>query len=50
MLFNLANFLRGISKALDFIEEDLFGVPTNHSKRIALIAVRLGREMSMTPE
>jgi len=50
MLFNLANFLRGISKALDFIEEDLFGVPTNHSKRIALIAVRLGREMGMTPE
>ncbi|MCX7025983.1 MAG: HD domain-containing protein [Spirochaetes bacterium] len=48
MLFNLANFLRGISKALDFVEEDLFGVPTNHSKRIALIAVRLGREMKMT--
>ena len=50
MQFNLANFLRGISKALDFIEEDLFGVPTNHSKRIALIAVRLGREMNMSPE
>lgn len=50
MLFNLANFLRGISKALDFIEEDLFGVLTNHSKRIALIAVRLGQEMKMTPE
>lgn len=50
MQFNLANFLRGISKALDFIEEDLFGLPTNHSKRIALIAVRLGQEMNMSPE
>lgn len=48
MLFNLASFLRGISKALDYIEEDLLGVRTNHSKRIALIAMRTGQSMNMS--
>ena len=48
MLFNLADFLRGISKALDFIEEDIFGVPTNHSKRIALTSLRIGQLMNLS--
>ncbi|MFA5853231.1 MAG: hypothetical protein WC820_11040, partial [Spirochaetales bacterium] len=48
MLFNLADFLRGISKALDFIEEDIFGVPTNHSKRIALTSLRIGQMMNLS--
>lgn len=50
MIFDLNDFLRAISQALDFVEEDLFGVPTNHSKRIALIALRISQQMNMSNE
>lgn len=50
MNLNLNEFLMAVSKALDFIEEDLFGVPTNHSKRITLISLKIGKAFDMTPE
>ncbi|OEH86876.1 HD family phosphohydrolase [Desulfuribacillus stibiiarsenatis] len=50
MILNLNEFLMAVSKALDFIEEDLFGVPTNHSKRITLIALKIGKAFDMTQE
>lgn len=50
MIFNTNEFLRAISRALDFVEMDLFGVASNHSKRIALIAVKIGQRMNMSEE
>jgi len=50
MNLNLNEFLSSISNTLDAIEIDLFGVPTNHSKRIAYIASRIGEKIGMMPE
>ena len=50
MQFNLADFLLGVSRALDFIEEDLFGVPTNHSKRVAYLAWKIGNQLALSRE
>ncbi|GLC29148.1 HD-GYP domain-containing protein [Clostridium omnivorum] len=35
MLFNLNEFLRAVSFALDFVEIDILGVSSNHGKRTA---------------
>jgi len=50
LIFNLNNFLRAISNTLDFIERDIFGVPTNHSKRIAYLSLKLAQELNFTTE
>jgi len=50
MNFSLNEFLISISNTLDAIETDLFGVPTNHSKRIAYIAARIGHILQIRPE
>ena len=50
MNFNLNQFLSAIANALDTIEINIFGMPTNHSKRIAYISVIIGRELSLTNE
>lgn len=50
MILNTNDFLRAISQALDFVEIDLFGVATNHSKRIALIALKIGQLKNMSKE
>lgn len=42
MKINLNSFLSSISIALDAVEEELFNVTSNHSKRVAYIALRLG--------
>ncbi|MDP3130319.1 MAG: HD domain-containing phosphohydrolase [Bacillota bacterium] len=47
MKFNLAEFLISVSKALDFIEIDLLGVSTNHSKRVAYIAWKIGATIAL---
>lgn len=41
MVFDINEFLQAISNVLDVIETDIFGVPTNHSKRIAYFSNRL---------
>lgn len=48
--FNLNEFLRAIANTLDTVEIDLFGMPTNHSKRIAYMSVSIARELLLRDE
>lgn len=48
MVFDINEFLEAISNVLDVIETDIFGVSTNHSKRIAYISNRLACEMDLS--
>jgi HD-GYP domain-containing protein (c-di-GMP phosphodiesterase class II) len=50
MIFDINEFLEAISNVLDVIETDIFGVPTNHSKRLACITNRLACVMSFSTE
>jgi len=50
MNFNLNEFLRAVANALDTIEINIFGMPTNHSKRIAYISVKIARELQLADE
>lgn len=50
MLFNLNEFLMSISFALDFIEMDILGVRSNHSKRTAYISLMLGEKLGFSKE
>jgi len=50
MNFNLNEFLRAVANTLDTIEINIFGMPTNHSKRIAYISVEIARELRLTNE
>lgn len=50
MLFNLNEFLMSISFALDFIEMDILGVKSNHSKRTAYISLMLGKKLGFSKE
>jgi HD-GYP domain-containing protein (c-di-GMP phosphodiesterase class II) len=50
MDFNLNEFLRAVANTLDIVEIDIFGMPTNHSKRIAYISVKIARELRLTNE
>ena len=50
MVFNLNEFLIAVSYALDFVEMDIFGVVTNHSKRVAYISIRIAEKMGLSKE
>jgi HD-GYP domain-containing protein (c-di-GMP phosphodiesterase class II) len=50
MFLNLVDLLSGISIALDFSEIDIFGVPTNHSRRVAYISNKIGEKLNMSHE
>ena len=50
MVFNLNGFLIAVSYALDLVEMDIFGVVTNHSKRVAYISMRLAEKMGLSKE
>ncbi len=50
MNFNLNEFLGAIANTLDIIEIELFGMATNHSKRIAYISVKIAYELSLSDE
>ena len=45
MLFNLNEFLISISFALDFVELDLTGATSNHSKRVSYICYKMGENL-----
>ncbi|TDO91270.1 HD domain-containing protein [Halanaerobium saccharolyticum] len=48
MQFNLKQFLISISFVLDYIEIDILDDITNHSKRVAYIALKLGEMFNLT--
>ncbi|MGH4122939.1 MAG: HD-GYP domain-containing protein [Clostridium sp.] len=48
MLFNLNEFLMSISFALDFVELDLTGATSNHSKRVSYICYKMGKHLGLT--
>ncbi|WP_235700131.1 HD-GYP domain-containing protein [Clostridium senegalense] len=48
MLFNLNEFLMSVSFALDFVEMDVLGVPSNHGKRVAYIALKVGQYLGLS--
>ena len=47
MLFNLNDFLMSISFALDFVELDLTGATSNHSKRVSYICYKMGENLGL---
>ncbi|MFT9497443.1 HD-GYP domain-containing protein [Anaerosolibacter sp.] len=47
MLFCLNDFLRSVANTIDVVETDIFGVPTNHSKRIAYISSKIAVELGL---
>ena len=48
MNFNLNEFLGAVANTLDIIEKDIFGVATNHSKRLAYISVTMAFELGLS--
>ncbi len=42
MKINLKEFLMSLSMCLDFVEIDILGATTNHSRRVAYISLKLG--------
>jgi len=50
MEFNLNEFLRAVANTLDVVEIEIFGMATNHSKRIAYISVKIAQELQLTNE
>lgn len=50
MIFNFNDFLMAISATLDFVEMDLLGITSNHSKRVAYISLRLSKEFDLSIE
>jgi len=48
MFLNLNEFLIAVSNALDFVEMDLLGVSSNHSKRVAYICLKLAEKFNMS--
>jgi HD-GYP domain-containing protein (c-di-GMP phosphodiesterase class II) len=50
MVFDINEFLEAISNVLDVIETDIFGVPTNHSKRLACVTNRLACALNFSTE
>lgn len=50
MKFNLNEFLIAVSFALDFVEMDVVGAKTNHSKRVAYTTQRIGEVLGFNSQ
>ncbi|MCX7709845.1 MAG: HD domain-containing protein [Clostridia bacterium] len=50
MIFNLNEFLIAVSFALDFVEMDLLGVVSNHSKRVAYMSLKMAEQLGLSKE
>ena len=47
MKFNLNEFLMSISFALDFVEIDITGATSNHSKRVSYLCYKIGEHLGL---
>lgn len=47
---NLNELLLSMSHVLDFVEMDVLGVASNHSKRVAYVSLALARELKLSEE
>jgi HD-GYP domain-containing protein (c-di-GMP phosphodiesterase class II) len=50
MKFNLNEFLMAVSYALDYVEIDLLGVSSNHSKRVAYMSLKIAQQLGLSQE
>lgn len=50
MLFRLNEFLMAVSFALDFVEMDILGMPSNHGKRTAYISISIAKAMGLSSD
>jgi HD-GYP domain-containing protein (c-di-GMP phosphodiesterase class II) len=50
MKLDLNELLLAVSFSLDFVEMDVLGASSNHSKRVAVIAMQMGRSLGMSRE
>lgn len=50
MEFNVNELLSSLSYGLDFVEKDLIRNVTNHGRRVAYIAARIGRRLGLSDE
>lgn len=48
MDFNLNEFLGSVANTLDIIEIEIFGMATNHSKRIAYVSIKIAEELRLS--
>jgi len=48
MLFSLNEFLMVVLFAWDFVEMDILGIPSNHGKRTAYIAINIAKEIGLS--
>jgi len=48
--FNLDNFLLALADTLDFVEMDLLGITTHHSKRVSYIGVKIAKKLNLSDE
>lgn len=50
MKISMSGTLFALSSALDYVESEVFGVTTHHSKRVAYLCIRMGTELGYSPK
>lgn len=50
MKISISGTLFALSSALDYVESEVFGVTTHHSKRVAFLCVLMGRQLGYAPK
>ena len=48
MTIRMDSLIKAIAAALDFVEQDLLGISTNHGKRIAVLCAKMGKALGKT--
>ena len=50
MTIRMDSLIKSIAAALDFVEQDILGISTNHGKRIAVLCAKMGKALGKNPE
>ena len=50
MIVRMDSLIKTIATALDFVEQDLLGISTNHGKRIAILCAKMGKALGKNQE